>query len=131
MKNSKTIFDSFSEKFPILQRCYETYKLLDCLAKNNPDDTLRKSAEITLLEIIELVVIATRLDRSEKKSTLSQAERKIDILKVFIDMAKENGRLIGSQNIIPLNEKVEEISKMIGGWLKAVKGQDPSFEEEV
>ncbi|OGY42809.1 MAG: hypothetical protein A2Y67_03740 [Candidatus Buchananbacteria bacterium RBG_13_39_9] len=118
MQKSKDILENFSEKFPILERSYQLYQKIGEIAKNE-DNTLRKSSEITVLEILELIVIATRQGKNDKFQTLRQAVRKIDTLKVFADMAKEV-KQISDSKYGEIRENLDNLGKMLGGWLKAI-----------
>ncbi len=117
MQKQKDILDNFSEKFPLLDRLYELYKQTSEVSKNE-ENTLRKSAEITTLEILELVVIATRQAKIEKSQTLRQAVRKLDTLKVFVDMAK-GLQTIKEEKYEQIQESLSSVGKMLGGWLKS------------
>ncbi len=119
MQKQKDIFENFSEKFPILNRTYDLYKETGEISKNE-ENTLRKSSEITVLEILELIVIATRQSREEKRQTLKQALRKLDTLKVFIDMASQL-KLVNEKNQSQIRESVDSVGKMLGGWMKALR----------
>jgi len=119
MQKQKDIFENFSEKFPILNKTYDLYKDTSEISKSE-ENTLRKSSEITVLEILELIVIATRQGREEKRQTLKQALRKLDTLKVFIDMAGQL-KLINEKNQGQIKESVDSVGKMLGGWMKALK----------
>ncbi|HDQ23053.1 MAG TPA: four helix bundle protein [Candidatus Uhrbacteria bacterium] len=119
MQKQKDIFENFSEKFPILNKTYDLYKDTSEISKNE-ENTLRKSSEITVLEILELIVIATRQGREEKRQTLKQALRKLDTLKVFIDMAGQL-KLLNEKNQSQIKESVDSVGKMLGGWMKALK----------
>jgi len=118
MSKHKDILDNFSDKFPILNRLYDLYTQTNEFAEKD-EDTLRKSSEITILEILELVVIASRQRKEEKIQTLRQAHRKLDILKVFSEMAKEI-QAVTEKNYEEITENMESVGRMIGGWLKAV-----------
>ena len=117
MSKQRDILDNFSEKFPLLDRLYELYKQTAEVSKNE-ENTLRKSAEITTLEILELVVIAARQSKTEKSQTLRQAVRKLDTLKVFVDMAK-GLQTIKEDKYNQIQESLASVGKMIGGWLKS------------
>ena len=119
MQKQKDIFENFSEKFPILNKTYDLYKDTSEISKSE-ENTLRKSSEITVLEILELIVIATRQGREEKRQTLKQALRKLDTLKVFIDMAGQL-KLLNEKNQSQIKESVDSVGKMLGGWMKALK----------
>lgn len=118
MPKAKNIFENFSEKFPLLQKSYELYRQTGELAKSE-ENTLRKSSEITVLEVLELIVIATRQGKTDKFQTLKQIMRKLETLKVFTDMAKDV-KQISENKYKEINEAVENVSKMVGGWLKAI-----------
>ena len=117
MQKQKDILDNFSEKFPILNKLYDLYQQSEGLAKNE-ENTLRKSSEITILEILELIVIATRQSKIDKKQTLIQAVRKLDTLKVFADMAKQV-QAIKEDKYNQIQETMSAVGRMLGGWLKA------------
>jgi hypothetical protein len=118
MPKPKDILENFSEKFPILAKTYNLYKEASEISKNE-ENTLRKSSEITILEILELIVIATRQSREQKKQTLIQALRKLDTLKVFADMAKDLKNL-SETKYTEIQGSLQSIGQMLGGWLKAV-----------
>jgi four helix bundle protein len=118
MKKQQDILGNFSEKFPLLNKLYELYAQMPQISKTE-ENTLRKSSEITVLEILELVVIATRQSKEDKKQTLRQAARKLDTLKVFTDMAKES-KNIKEDTYNQIDESLQSIGRMIGGWLKSV-----------
>lgn len=118
MQKSMNILENFSEKFPILNKTYELYKEA-CELSKNEENTLRKSSEITILEILELIVIATRQGKEQKKQTLIQALRKLDTLKVFVDMAREL-KNISEAKYTELQNGLNSVGQMLGGWLKSV-----------
>lgn len=117
MTKSKDILDNFSEKFPILTKLYELYQQMPEISKQE-ENTLRKSSEITILEILELIVIATRQSKEEKTQTLRQAGRKLDTLKVFTAMARDL-KSIKEDKYNQIQESLQSIGRMIGGWLKS------------
>lgn len=124
MAKTKDILENFSEKFPILNRVYGLYQQMAEISRNE-ENTLRKSAEITVLEILELIVIATRQAKNEKVLTLRQATRKLDTLKVFTDMAKEY-RSIPEARYSQIQEVLQSTGKMLGGWLKSAANPAPT-----
>jgi hypothetical protein len=113
----RNIFENFSEKFPLLQKFYGLYQQIADMTKSE-ENTIRKSSEITILEILELIVIATKQGKAEKFQTLRQIMRKLDTLKVFTDMAKQV-KLVSENKAGEINESLEAVCKMIGGWIKA------------
>ena len=118
MARMKDILENFSEKFPILNKTYELYQNASEISSSE-ENTLRKSAEITILEILELIVIATRQAKVDKKQTLKQALRKLDTMKVFADMASLL-ELIKEPKYNKIQEGLNSVGAMLGGWLKSV-----------
>ena len=114
----KDILENFSEKFPILNKTYELYQSASEISSSE-ENTLRKSAEITILEILELIVIATRQAKVDKKQTLKQAMRKLDTMKVFADMAAQL-ELVNETKYNQIHEGLNSVGAMLGGWLKSV-----------
>ncbi len=114
----KDILDTFTESFPLLQKVYEVYEQSPAVSQDQ-ENTLRRSVEMTTLEILELIVIASRQSYEAKKDTLRQALNKLDTLKVFVDLAAQTG-VMSDKDADTLSESVQNVGKMIGGWVKKV-----------
>jgi hypothetical protein len=112
----KDILDSFTESFPLLEKVYEVYNNSPVISEDQ-ENTLRRSIEVTTLEMLELIVIASRQSVENKKDTLRQARTKLDTLKVFIDLAGQSG-YVNESDVQAMLDSVENVSKMIGGWRK-------------
>lgn len=112
----KDILETFNEGFPLLEKVYDIYEKSPSISKDQ-ENTLRRSVEMTTLEILELIVIASRQGYEGKKETLRHAGTKVDTLKVFIDLAGQTG-LIKDKEAQDLQDAVTNVGKMIGGWLK-------------
>jgi len=115
----KDILETFTEKFPILEQAYELYGSASQISKDQ-ENTLRKSTEITILEILELIVLASRQGRDAKRLSLITAGGKVDTLKVFADMAKDL-KLIAADKADELIANYNGLGRMLGGWIKALK----------
>ncbi len=72
------------------------------------------------LETIELTIRAGNSDRLEKMVCLKNASAKLDLLKFFLQIAWEIKSLDNKRYIL-ISEKTNEIGRMLGGWIKAVK----------
>lgn len=114
----KDILETFTDGFPLLQKVYEVYEKSPSISTDQ-ENTLRRSVEMTTLEILELIVIASRQGRSTKGETLRQALNKLDTLKVFIDLAAQTG-LIDEKQTGELVAAISNVGKMLGGWLKGL-----------
>lgn len=117
----KDILEAFRTDFPVFDRAYSIYDSLEHLG-TSPEDTLRKSSEITLLEVIELIVIASRQSKEAKRASLRQALVKLDTLKVFADLARH---MQGADEALTakIGEQLQNLGKMIGGWARNLAKQ--------
>ncbi len=119
----KDILESFSEKFPVFEKAYNLYHSFAGIGMD-AEDTLKKSSEITLLEVIELIVLASRQAKDAKRTTLRQALIKLDTLKVFMDLAvKLQGASPDESS--KLSQDLQVLSKMIGGWARNLAQKEP------
>lgn len=112
----KDILETFTDGFPLLQKVYEVYEQSPSISTDQ-ENTLRRSVEMTTLEVLELIVVASRQYKEAKVDTLRQAGNKLDTLKVFIDLASQTG-LIDDKKTGDLQNAIANVGKMIGGWKK-------------
>ena len=82
--------------------------------------TLGLKIDCLFVETIECVIKAAHSSKGEKLIYLTQASIKLDLLKFFLQIAWEI-RALDNKKYIRLSEKLDEIGKMIGGWIKAIK----------
>ena len=73
---------------------------------------------IGILGLIEDIITASQLSKSEKVPTLQAASIKLDILKVLIRCCKDL-KIVDNKNYLLLEAQLQEIGKMLGGWIKA------------
>lgn len=79
--------------------------------------TLGEKIDNLFIEIIELVFTAIHLSKDQKFPYLQKASIKLDILKFFVQMTWEMG-ILDNKKYVLLSEDLEEIGKMLGGWLR-------------
>jgi len=72
------------------------------------------------LEVIELIIKASYSDKLEKFISLKNASVKLDLLKFFLQITWEIKSLDNKKYIL-ISEKMNEIGKMLRGWIKALK----------
>jgi len=114
----KDILDTFTDSFPLLEKVYNVYEKSPNISKDQ-ENTLRRSVEMTTLEVLELIVVASRQSFEAKRDTFRHAATKVDTLKVFIDLAGQTD-LIKDKEAEELQEAVNNVGKMVGGWLKGM-----------
>jgi hypothetical protein len=71
------------------------------------------------LGFLELLLRASR-EQSEKSNLLAKADSKLETIKIFLRLAKDTQSL-DTQKYIHLEGYLQEIGKMLGGWLKHAK----------
>lgn len=80
--------------------------------------TLGQKLDNITLEIFELLFSVT--NSNNKTETLSKISNKIDLLKILLRLAKDTQGLT-NKSYLELQEMLQEIGKMLGGWIRATK----------
>ena len=114
-------------EIPIFKKLYELYKLLYLYRSSVPKAdrySLWQKAENNCLELLELILSASRSSKPAKLPLLEDASVKLNSLRLFIRLAKET-RAIDLKKYVALQSLVDEIGRMLGGWLRSVKSDPP------
>lgn len=82
--------------------------------------TLGSKIDSLFIETVESVIKALHLSKGEKLIYLIQASVKLDLLKFFLQTAWEI-KALDNKKYIRLSEKLDEIGRMLGGWIKSLK----------
>ncbi len=80
--------------------------------------TLGQKLDNITLEIFELLFSVT--NSGNKTDTLYKISNKIDLLKILLRLARDTLALT-NKNYLELQEVLQEIGKMLGGWIRATK----------
>jgi len=78
---------------------------------------LGEKIDSLLIEIMESTLLASQFYKTQKIPYVRQAIMKLDLLKFFLQIAWEI-KALDNKKYIVLSEKLNEIGKMLGGWLK-------------
>jgi len=112
---------SFQNELPIVQKIYDFYKLfywqIDHLPKKSREVLTRKIEQL-ILELLELASIAGF--SSSKLQYLNRVSIKLDLMKVLVRMLYEL-KTINQPKYIELEKQLQEIGRMLGGWIKSLK----------
>lgn len=106
---------------PVFAKAYDLYKLFYGYLPTFPKKdryTLGLKCESTLLEVLEAIIMASSLTKPEKLPVLKRASTKLDVLKVLFRLAKDL-RILDNKKYLVLEEYLQEIGRMLGGWIKA------------
>ena len=107
---------------PIFHRIYDLYKLLYSYQAKIPKSgryTLWQRCENTTLALLEALIETGARKGEDRIKALYLVSNKLDLLKVLIRLAKDT-RLISDVDYLQIQKFLQEIGKMIGGWIKSV-----------
>jgi hypothetical protein len=107
---------------PIIKKLYELYKLFysySALFPKKDKYTLGAKCEMYIIATLELSLEAGCAYRDEKLALIKKANAKFDALKLFIRLLKDLN-IIDSKKYLKLQEQIQEIGKMLGGWQRSL-----------
>ena len=109
---------------PIFKKVYELYKMLHeyrHLVPKNDRHTIWQRTEDTVLTIIEGIFNASQLGKATKLPVLERVSVKVNLLRVFIRLARETKAIVDPRKHMAFEAVIDEIGRMLGGWIKATK----------
>ncbi len=115
--------DFTSDKLSIIQKLTNAYKIWHEFLPHFPKNsryTLGSKIDSLFIETIKCIIIAKYLNPKEKIAHLEKASLGLDLLKFFLQLSWEI-KALDNKKYIALSEKIEEIGKMIGGWIGKTK----------
>ena len=107
---------------PIFHKIYDLYKLLHSYHGRIPKSeryTLWQKCENTTLTLLEALIETSHRQGEDRIHSLYIISNKLDLLKVLIRLAKET-HTIDHQQYLEIQLIIQEIGKMVGGWIKSV-----------
>lgn len=114
---------SNKQDLPILNKLILTYGYWQQLIIHFPK-TSRYSIGIKMdllfIEVIELIYLAITLNKQVKLPLLIKANRKLDLIKFFMQVSWHI-KAIDNKKYILASSNLEEIGKMLGGWIRQLK----------
>src|SRR3989344_5312843 len=108
---------------PIFKKTYDLYKKFYGLRGGVPKQdrfTIWQRSEDLILEILEYILDASQLSKIEKLPILQKASTKLNLLRVFLRLCKET-KVLDTKKYIHLEQSVDEIGRMLGGWIKSTR----------
>ena len=79
------------------------------------------------MNLLELLILAENKEGSSKLLILKKSDHHIQILKMMIRMAHEV-KAMSQSRYIKNEEKLLEVGRMLGGWIKQTKLKRPQME---
>ena len=78
-----------------------------------------------MIEVLEFILIAQYLNKSEKLLYVRRAISKLDLMKFFIQVAWEI-KVLDNKKFIALIEKSSETGRMLNDWSKQLTKENPA-----
>lgn len=110
-------------EIPILKKTYDLYKLFHEYRKTvNKHDrhTIYERSDRIILDMIECIFQAGYSKNTDKIVILEQTSTKLNMLRFFIRLMKDTATL-NSKQYVALQEIIDEIGRMLGGWLRSIR----------
>ncbi len=109
----------------IFKKTYDLYKEFYICLKNFPKQdkySLGDKCNLVLVDIMEYLLTASSLSKLERLSYLEKASIKLNIFRVYVRLAKDI-KALDDKKYILIQGLVDEIGRMLGGWIKMLKAQ--------
>ena len=110
-------------EIPIIQKVYDFYRELYLVIEKMPKKdkyTLGGKLSKTCLDLMELLIFAGYSNREDKITFLNKASIKLELLKILIRLGEEI-KAISTKKYLLLEEKLQEIGRMLGGWMRSLR----------
>ena len=108
---------------PIFQHSYDLYKQMHLLRLKIPKQdrfTLWQRVENVTLTIIEDLLNAGSIPKSDKLPVLESVSKNLNLLRVLLRLAKDT-KTVDIKYYDQMQAEIDEIGRMLGGWIKQVK----------
>jgi hypothetical protein len=108
---------------PIFKKSYDLYKTfyesrLDVSKQDRY--TIWQRCENSILDVLEAILLASQTSKVEKLPVLENASVKLNILRVLIRLTKDL-KAIDARKYLELETDIDEIGRMLGGWIRSTK----------
>lgn len=113
---------SESATLPIIEKVYHIYKPLagiNTKVEKAHRYSLGASTEQTVLDLLELLLMARSAPKTHKAAYLLKAQAKLDTLQFKLRLYLELG-LANPTILFQLQADIKETGRMLGGWLRSL-----------
>ena len=115
----------FGPDIPIFTKLYSLYRAIAETLPTFPKTqrySLGERLDRIVLDILELLFFVPI--SPSKLETLQTMSVKVDLLKVLLRLAKDT-KALSNGRYLTLQDMLQEIGKMLGGWIKATQQTRP------
>jgi hypothetical protein len=110
-------------EIPIFKKMYDLYKSFYAYRAEVPRQdryTLWQRSENCILDVLEGILLASQISKTEKVPVLINTSVKLNTLRVFIRLMKDV-KAIDNKRYIAFETDIDEIGRMLGGWIRSSK----------
>jgi len=115
------IHSDFSKlEIPVIIKLFVVYEMTHKLIFKFPKHerySLGEKIENSILESIEMLILANHASKYEKEKILLKANSKIELLKILFRISL-NCQIIDGKEYLEAENKLQEIGRMTQGWIK-------------
>lgn len=114
---------SNKQDLPILNKLILTYGYWQQLIIHFPKTSrysIGTKIDSLFVEVIELIYFAVTSSKQDKLPLLIKANKKLDLIKFFMQVSWHI-KAIDNKKYISASSNLEEIGKMVGGWIRQLK----------
>src|SRR3989338_6289739 len=118
MNNAHSDFSKL--EIPVVIKLFVVYEITHRLIFKFPKYerySLGEKIENSILEAIEMLILANQASKYEKEKILLKANSKIELLKILFRISL-NCQILDNKEYLEMENKLQEIGKMTQGWIK-------------
>jgi hypothetical protein len=118
MNNTHSDFSKL--EIPVIIKLFVMYEITHKLIFKFPKHerySLGEKIENSILETIEILILANQSSKYEKEKILLKANSKTELLKILFRISLNCG-IIDGREYLEIENKLQEIGKMTQGWIK-------------
>jgi len=107
-------------EIPVVVKLFVFYEITHRLIFKFPKHerySLGEKIENSILESIEILTLASQTSKYDKEKLLIRANSKTELLKILLRISL-NCKIIETKHYLDMEQKLQEIGKMIQGWIK-------------
>jgi hypothetical protein len=108
---------------PLIHHTYQLYRALSERGPAIPKQsryTLWQRCENASLDALQGLIMVPYLPVTARREKVLLVSSSIDMLRLFIRLAADT-KIIDKKFYLILQEQIDEIGRMLGGWLKTLK----------
>lgn len=108
---------------PIILEVYDFFKLFHETLNKFPKcqkHSIGVEIEKLILQILRQLIVCSAAEPQTKRSKLPEISINLDLLKVLIRLCYDT-KSIDLKAYIRLQEKLQKIGRMLGGWIRSLK----------